>query len=284
MKNSLYIIGNGFDCYHDLPTEYSNFHLFLKNNYPKLEEELNQFFDFKVKNGLWCDFETDLGSFNFQLFYNDSNSSHVSSNDIYAFQVDKNIDYSFVSKLRTTFLSWFKSIDYRKAGVLLDIKNNALFMTFNYTHILENTYQIPENNVFHIHGSLKNGALIFGHNTTIIGDPEFGEDGKFIQVKYTKSQSLSMRPLSDFYKPVRDIIDKNNSFFKQLSSIEKVIVLGYSFNDIDAPYLKEVVKCAFDARWTVSYYKDFEKSCFKDSLCSYGVPNEKIPLVSINIC
>lgn len=124
--------------------------------------------------------------------------------------------------------------------------------------------------------------MIFGHNTTRCGDPEFGEDGKFIQVKYNKSLSISTPPLSDFYKPVRDIIDKNNSFFRQLSSIKEIIVLGYSFNEIDAPYLKEVVKFAFDARWTVSYFKASEKSCFKDSLRSYGVPYEKIHLIKMD--
>jgi len=103
MEKKLYIIGNGFDCFHDLPTEYVHFHRFLKKNFPDLEEQLNQYFDFKVnKDKLWSDFETDLGTFNFDMFYNETNSKYIATNDIYAFVTD-DIDDSFVFKLRNAF-------------------------------------------------------------------------------------------------------------------------------------------------------------------------------------
>lgn len=60
----LFIIGNGFDLVHDLPTKYLDYRIFLKNSSENdsfcmdMEQAygLNEFTDY-----WWRDFETNLG-------------------------------------------------------------------------------------------------------------------------------------------------------------------------------------------------------------------------------
>ena len=50
----LYIIGNGFDIYTGLATRYSDFRLWLENNYPFIYENLQAVYD--VDAEWWNDF------------------------------------------------------------------------------------------------------------------------------------------------------------------------------------------------------------------------------------
>lgn len=62
----LFIVGNGFDRAHDLPTSYWDFRTFLETNYPDFLESFEQHYyivsndseEFK-RNLLWNDFETN---------------------------------------------------------------------------------------------------------------------------------------------------------------------------------------------------------------------------------
>ncbi|MFT8351732.1 AbiH family protein [Clostridium saccharoperbutylacetonicum] len=38
---------------------------------------------------------------------------------------------------------------------IIDYKSNDMYVTFNYTSVLENVYKISENKITHIHGSLR---------------------------------------------------------------------------------------------------------------------------------
>lgn len=59
MKN-LYLIGNGFDKHHDIPSGYWDFHEWLKKNDSELVEQIDELYDY---NGdLWGNFEVELGS------------------------------------------------------------------------------------------------------------------------------------------------------------------------------------------------------------------------------
>lgn len=44
----LFIIGNGFDLYNGLKTRYSDFHSFISKNCNDLENDIENYFSFKV--------------------------------------------------------------------------------------------------------------------------------------------------------------------------------------------------------------------------------------------
>ncbi|MFT0212826.1 AbiH family protein, partial [Pseudomonas sp. F1_0610] len=67
----LYIIGNGFDLHHGLKTRYTDFGIFLRDEYNDVFEHLQEFFGFDDLNpsvssspveSMWNDFENNLGA------------------------------------------------------------------------------------------------------------------------------------------------------------------------------------------------------------------------------
>ena len=72
----LYIIGNGFDLWHGLPTGYDRFYTFAK----VMLDELENYYSFDVAHvGPWCDFENSLGCFDWLQFYEAHNHIDVAS-------------------------------------------------------------------------------------------------------------------------------------------------------------------------------------------------------------
>lgn len=57
----LYILGNGFDVHHGLPTLYSNFNQYVIGKDPELTNRLENYFEFDVNDQyLWTNFENNL--------------------------------------------------------------------------------------------------------------------------------------------------------------------------------------------------------------------------------
>lgn len=70
-KKRLYIIGNGFDLYHGLPTSYKCFNCFMCREHPEDHERIGRIFDSKDTSMLWCKFEEKLGELDVSgLIYN----------------------------------------------------------------------------------------------------------------------------------------------------------------------------------------------------------------------
>ncbi|CAG37068.1 hypothetical protein DP2339 [Desulfotalea psychrophila LSv54] len=71
----LYVIGNGFDLWHGLPTKYTDFYAFSETHLDELEQYLC--FDIITENP-WNNFEVVLGKFDWEIFYNNHNFIDVS--------------------------------------------------------------------------------------------------------------------------------------------------------------------------------------------------------------
>ncbi|WBA12875.1 AbiH family protein [Salinivibrio kushneri] len=81
---TLYIIGNGFDLAHKLPTSYTEFY----NSERELFDEISWFYDFDDSDNPWCNFEDALGRFSpdsFLSYYNevDINKDNFRPRDIW---------------------------------------------------------------------------------------------------------------------------------------------------------------------------------------------------------
>lgn len=63
--------------------------------------------------------------------------------------------------------------------------------------------------------------------------------------------------MNEFVKNCKHIINANQDFFKELSNIERVVVYGHSFYEIDWPYMSEIVKqIGKDKPWIISYHEN----------------------------
>ena len=61
----LYVIGNGFDLWHDVPTRYSQFYEFAKETLDEIEDYYSCGM---MQSAPWHDFESSLGTFNWREF------------------------------------------------------------------------------------------------------------------------------------------------------------------------------------------------------------------------
>ncbi len=122
--NTLYIIGNGFDRYHNLPTGYNDFHQFVIKNYPNLENTFEEYFKLSTKlnadnKKLWADFENDLSTFNWKTFFDEKNQIDVLDDSfrpsfIYGLEDDLEQETDIlISSIREAFEDWLTDFKFR---------------------------------------------------------------------------------------------------------------------------------------------------------------------------
>lgn len=293
---NLFIIGNGFDLAHNLPTQYMNFREYLEekdwNFLMMLEETYGFCSDSNVealKEYLWQNFESNLSNIDETGIL--ENGEHISlglEDDNYG--VEDTLDeywekqYGYIKDLDKYLKRWINSIDIkvnRKTNYITE-ENNDLFITFNYTLLLEKIYDIDSYDILHIHGSVddKDISPIIGH-----GDYKKIEDMKARALEYAE---MSLEKETSIYNAVRNFYERtfkdvkhciwwNENFFVRLKEIEQVFVIGHSFGDVDLPYFEEIFSnVSQQTVWNVFYCKPEEECIFKDKLIKIGIKKENI--------
>lgn len=277
MPDTLYILGNGFDLHHGLKTSYLDF----RDDYVKKRSSIlwNDLLDIygsapQNDNLWWKDFENMLGKVDYESLSKSHNRKAL------GFMKVRNL---MKGKLPPLFGKWIKDVDRQidasKIELVDDIDADSLFFTFNYTILLEKAYQVKEENVWHIHGSVKHpDDIVVGH------DADAGQ-----LVKYTQEYNKDQQRISPSYadninqealngaKKVRNRIYLQEDKFYQYSNIRHYVTMGFSFNDIDMPYIEKmwsVNRQKEYADWTLYWYSSGEDNLMKKKLIELGV-NEK---------
>ena len=277
MPDTLYIIGNGFDLHHGLKTSYLNF----RDDYVKKKSSIlwNDLLDIygeapQNDNLWWKDFENMLGKVDYESL------SKLCNGDALGVIKVRNL---MKGKLPPLFGKWIKDvnsqIDASEIELMNEIDADSLFFTLNYTLLLEKAYHVKEDNVWHIHGTIKHpDDIVVGH------DADAGQ-----LVKYTQEYNKDQQRISPSYadninqealngaKKVRNRIYLQKDKFYQYSNIRHYVAMGFSFNDIDMPYIEKmwsVNRQKEDADWTLYWYSSGEDNLMKKKLIELGV-NEK---------
>lgn len=159
----LIICGNGFDLHHGFRTSYKAYKDFLLSKYPQSFRDFEDFRYFSLSNSdRWSDLESSLTIDYEEFIYNSINDYYPDWNndsDSRWYNLDIDIEqqtkfiYNFTGKY---FLEWLSDIDYSLAqDKIRSVSPEDLFINFNYTSTLEVVYNVPKENVFHIHGSIE---------------------------------------------------------------------------------------------------------------------------------
>ena len=258
-RKTLYIIGNGFDLASGMATSYGHFYQWLKeNDYSHLIAMMDIFFS--NCRDVWSDIEKALGEYD---------EDHI----LEFCRPDKDIDYDhpmrsialvedapdglFLPTLNDfieAFRNWVDSIDMAAAKKIRTLPVESIYLTFNYTETLERVYSIPVSNVLHIHGSrLMDGNYIIGHNNYCDPDDAYADDGEMLYIQDTWSKIIGW--MNELLKDTTAIIREHQKFFSSLSNIECVVVYGHSFNEVDWPYMEEIVRCiGVEKPWYISQH------------------------------
>lgn len=280
----LYVIGNGFDLFHNLPTGYEHFYRFAE----EILDEISGFYNLTISNsGLWRDFENDLGKFNWRSFYSAHNHVDVTAENfkpsmIYCLEDDlANESDEHVASIRSRFEEWIGDIDLSVAKKTMNLCSESKFLSFNYTSTIQQLYGIDLKKILHIHGNAEQfDELIFGHGIKIEREPDFDEDGEPTRTPFSDAEGAAMYPLYALQKPVEDLLKQYEDFFQSLSDTDNVIVIGHSLNSVDLPYFQKVAECAPNAVWTVYYYDHNCIEGFRGKLLKCGICSNKIDLRS----
>lgn len=268
--SKLFIIGNGFDLAHGLPTEYGDFHRYLQETYPDADEENasvpwattghhgEEFYDENEVVGYlmcllsrtaeenWSDFENALGylDFSYDLF-DPSEFTDRDGEPNYAHTAYNNEDTASqlagcVPQILDLFSEWVETIDIDGASPMAEFQrlinpSHDLFLNFNYTQTLEKLYGIQ--NVCHIHGTLGE-TLLVGHGA----EPRFDEKH---WNPYIGSED-GIEFIQDILrKDTAGALDQHRSFFQKLSSgLSAVYSYGFSYGEVDEVYIKEICHAA----------------------------------------
>ncbi len=252
-EHTLYILGNGFDLLHNLPTSYQDFYKWLKmmkqNDFINKMEEL---FPCKSERNiqLWNDFEIALGKYDLHSIYErytpKPTGGYIKDMELYARQAIEPV----INKIQTLIFEWAKSISLDGARPMKELPSNARYLTFNYTLTLENVYHVPQMQILHIHNSIDKEKVIVGND---VWQNRWITENRKLQYEEEQSQKELIDVLNTLYKNPEEIIRSNQNFFSCLKDIKYVVVLGHSLSSIDMPYFREIRnRISPNSHWYIS--------------------------------
>lgn len=294
---NLFIIGNGFDAAHGLETSYVDFRNYLETTkwdfLTKFEEPYGYVPENRreiVEELLWKEFERNLSNINEDEIVDGATSMELGleGGDIdieSTLNVYWEEEYKYVKQLNEYIAEWVREIDIDVQSRTSKIKQRRgdIFLTFNYTLVLEKVYKIDPQKILHIHGSVDDdyGAdPVVGH-----GNYEKIErlKGKiaYAERNYLEKESSIYNALVNYYERTKKDVDFylnfNSSFFNRMSEVENIYVIGHSWGDVDIPYFKEVFKNVGDnAVWNIYYYKPKEEETFINKAMEIGIAKSNI--------
>jgi len=304
MNKKLFIIGNGFDMFHGIPSGYSDFKKYVKETNNKLFEALEYYFD---ADSLWSDFEGTLAYLDTDKIVDDASQFLVSYgaedwsdafHHDYQYEVQQAIDVVTI-QLQEEFTRWILGlkIPYTKKIILPE---SAQYINFNYTKTLEQIYSIPYSDILYIHNKAINieSVLILGHSRTpnikeesplkIIDNSKDNENEYYDyyedmdDVRVTEGDEILDKYFVDTYKNTETIINENLPFFNNLYNIDEVYVLGHSMAEVDIKYFQKVKQSiSVNAEWIISYRDEEQIIERKEILSKLGVASDLVNFIQI---
>lgn len=222
-KDTLLIVGNGFDLSMGFKTFYGDFmqsQFFQKNN-----STLCSYLKKKYRENMgWIDIENELANYSKLLSGFELNSEH----DKLKWGVDTfRKEYE---ELKSSLKSYLQEETRREfvlknnnpaVSVIIHLPDDSKIISFNYTSIIERMtwerFCVSKSNLLHIHGSLAGyDDIVFG----VEDSAKLSREHVFLYKAH--SQSLKAREFSLW-----------------LNSAERIIFYGYSLGDTDRQYFEK---------------------------------------------
>ena len=287
----LWIIGNGFDMAHGLPTKYSDYHNYLETIGEEWMANMLEFYFGNVpgypNNILWSQLEKALGIYSIDAIYDFLKEGHTLDPDHvgqYVEEVEAEVHYHFVKiceKFTETFTGWCKRIrmDGVKPVKLFSFTKSDRFLSFNYTDTLERVYGVDDSRVLHIHGrATKSDELIIGHNRP--ANMPTGITDDFLD--NTANIREIVKTINKLEKKVESVIQQNRMWFDSIENVDEVTVYGHSIEEVDIDYFKEVCRCVeAKAHWTFFYYDEDAINHFNEVAKELGLNENRFELVEV---
>lgn len=305
----LFIIGNGFDLAHKIPSSYENFRKYLINLLNGITEKNYDTYDFLDSSIIWENHTNGPAGELLTILYFLSVSEYNRTSDIKWSDIERAVgeldysvfDYMFIdeseidkgyranwinqdmflpyidilTKIPEYFEKWIKQLKVNDVHSDQDIRNyfdhESKFLCFNYTSTLEKVYNIDKEKICYIHGNVVDEKQIyFGHGNSMTYD-DFIADLDINYLSIADGQCL----INDILrKDVRKVLDNERSFFEQLNDTLEIYSYGFSYSGVDKIYIEKIcqyIPC--NAQWFIHHYPtEEEKNEYRDVIkgCGYN--------------
>lgn len=272
----LYLIGNGFDKHHDIPSGYRDFHEWLKNSgREELVEQIDELYDYS--EDLWSYFEKELGNLEVeakaQAIYREHPADKLSDHYERTFHEAAIIagdDIGAVyNKIRKSFPDWVRSLPKGNSGKCVKVEDDAFFITFNYTDTLHDLYGIPFNHILYIHHrAAKDKFLVLGHGKSAEQVKKESENDcdEYTETAYMQTVETIERQVNMMRKDSAGIIEQNQWLWNSLSDVEQIYVYGCCMEEVDKPYFQQIVNStnSLYVKWQVDVFGEDKQECEKE--------------------
>ena len=282
------IIGNGFDLFHGIPSNYSDFALFLAEADRAVSRMIGEYFF--VDEDFWSTFETRLAEFDAEGAVEYA-SGFLDDKGYGDFQYElEQIGRGLSVTLQRHFANWVRSLVIPQPGhrPLLALGQTDRFLTFNYTATLERLYGVPADRILHIHGQAEDASksLVLGHGWERRPEDSlnFGPEDPDQDWRVREGIEHIDAYFEATFKPTQAIIARSRAFFDSLSDVSEVRILGHGLHEVDTPYIEAVMNAVDLTRvsWTVSTFNDLEKR--RAVFGAYGVPESLVTYKALADC
>lgn len=296
MNNKLYVIGNGFDLHHRMPTQFSAFRAYAGKEARHLYQVID---DYLPVADDWSDLEAALAALDVETVIDDligfmpsyaAEDWRDSGHHDFQFEVDRVVS-QLSRELRAVFARWVRQIKVTDLAHtpdvhrLTSIDRNASFLTFNYTSTLADLYGVPPDRTLHIHGASSDAEqeLVLGHgwNPSTRKSLNDRSDIEDLDTRMLEANQILDRYFTATFKPSKELISQHKAFFDALKTVAHVTVLGHSLSDVDAEYFRALlaVPAISSAIWTVACRNNGDVAENTQRLAKLSVPATQIRAV-----
>ncbi|HAT8537705.1 TPA: bacteriophage abortive infection AbiH family protein [Vibrio vulnificus] len=302
--NKLYIIGNGFDLHHGLPTSLTGFRDYSKHSkFHRLYE--NGVFMMSANQTLdehWQQLETNLANFDVDAlieyagqYYDDDPHENQ-----FIYEVENAIGALTVG-LKKDLNSYLSLAESRTVedGKVLPIDTSARFLCFNYTNTLERIYNISSDRICYIHGKLNStdAPIVVGHgieasdykappsiDISTLAEEEVEAFSDSYSPDYEYAVSEAHGYFKKNHKDTAACVQASSTFLQSLVDIERVVILGHSLALIDKPYFDYVNKIVgSNCQWWASYYPSSEEEAIRSRLEEIVDDENRMKLIEMSL-
>lgn len=190
-KNTLYVIGNGFDLCHGIQSKYIHFYEYIKTHKTEFLKQMQEIYAIKPylkddsddstlgkepESKFWTDFESSLSDVEMtNLLFSFSDSAPDYENENYGSADIGTLESELYQKLNRfhkkllLFLEdWISTLTCPQDR-LFALPYNGIYLSFNYTDTLEKLYNVTSANITYIHNKFdpEGSELIIGHNDEV---------------------------------------------------------------------------------------------------------------------
>lgn len=143
--------------------------------------------------------------------------------------------------LREAFCDWVSSIVVDETEPEYRFGDNCLFINFNYTDTLEKRFDVPHENIFHIHGeATQKDSIVFGHSK----HPQLPVNALYDMGGWFRGLFFVERLLyhtdKHAYLHYIELLIYLARRGVRLADVKNIYVLGHSFGPADLEYFEEL--------------------------------------------